>query len=326
MKEVISKKCLVTGGAGFIGSHLVEELVALGHSVTVLDNLSYGQKENLLSCMDKIEFVEGSIENRQLMEKLAQGKQVVFHQAALSSVPMSVKYPQYFHDVNVNGCFNVLEAAKNAGVEKVIMASSASVYKDHRIVGKRQHEDDALEPKSPYASSKLINEFLAKEFSQNYGLETYCLRYFNVFGPRQTTSKKYDMVVPKFCSALLNKEPLTVYGDGKQTRDYVFVKDVVQANLKCMEKSYQQGENHVYNVASDRETTILELIQTLEKISNQKIDINYYPPRQGDNLYNIACVDKFNQDMNFKCQYSLEEGLTMALTYYYQGLQIAKAG
>lgn len=316
------QKCLVTGGAGFIGSHLVEALVEQGNEVTVLDNFAYGKRENLAAVMGDIRLVEGSIENREQLNELMNGHQVVFHQAALSSVPMSVNLPSYCHDVNVNGCFNVLDAAKNAGVEKVILASSASVYRDHGVLGQKQHEEDPLAPKSPYASSKLINEFLAKEFSQTYGLETYCLRYFNVFGPRQSTAKEYDMVVPKFCTRLLNGETLTVYGDGKQTRDFVYVGDVVRANLKCLEKQLQPSGCHIYNVASDRETTILELIQVLETVSGAQMNIEFLPERKGDNRYNVASVEKFNTEMDFACSYSLEKGLKETFEFYARQYQV----
>ncbi len=220
---------LVTGGAGFIGLNIVEELLKRRQKVCVLDNFSTGKRENILPFLDKIELIEGDIRDYRVVRETVDEVDFILHQAALPSVPRSIKDPITTNEVNVSGTLNILDAAKNAGVKRIVYASSSSVYGNSEILPKS--EDMSPEPISPYAVSKLAGEKYCKVFSEVYGLETVILRYFNVFGPRQDPNSQYSGVIAKFTDAFLNNKPLAVYGDGEQSRDFTFVDDVVKANL-----------------------------------------------------------------------------------------------
>jgi nucleoside-diphosphate-sugar epimerase len=254
-------RILVTGGAGFIGSHLTERLIELGHEVVVLDDLSTGREENLAHLHGRFRFVKGSITDLALLRELMPGIEVVFHQAALGSVPRSVEDPATTHEVNITGTFYVLLAAKEAGVKRVIYAASSSAYGDTPTLPKV--ETMLPQPLSPYAVSKLVGEYYCQVFTRVYGLPTVSLRYFNVFGPRQNPHSQYAAVIPKFVTAALKGEPLTVYGDGEQSRDFTYIENVVQANLLAMQSERAVGK--VYNVACGGRYTLNELIRHLQK-------------------------------------------------------------
>ncbi|MEA3506968.1 MAG: SDR family NAD(P)-dependent oxidoreductase, partial [Elusimicrobiota bacterium] len=231
---------LVTGGAGFIGSHIVYELIARGKKVVVVDNFFSGSRENLKAVMDKIELVEGDIRDAALMNKLCKKADIILHQAALRSVPRSVDNPAATNDVNINGTLNVLIAARDNNIKRVVYASSSSAYGDTEALPKQESQHPL--PISPYAVSKLTGEHYCRAFSHTFGLETVALRYFNVFGPRQSPESKYAAVVPIFIKQALNDEPLTIHGDGKQSRDFTYVKNVVNGNLLAATAKDVSGE------------------------------------------------------------------------------------
>lgn len=305
---------LVTGGAGFIGSHITERLVQLGHSVTVLDDLSTGRWENIAHLDEQIRFVRGSITDRALLQEVMQGIEVVFHQAALGSVPRSVEDPLTTHEVNVTGTFNVLLTARDAGVRRVVYAASSSAYGDTPTLPKV--ETMLPNPLSPYAVSKLVGEYYCQVFTQVYGLETVSLRYFNVFGPRQNPDSQYAAVIPKFITAALKGEPLTVFGDGEQSRDFTYIENVVQANLLAMESSRAVGK--VYNVACGGRYTLNELIRQLEAIIGRKLEVQHLPPRAGDVKHSMASIDAALLDLSYSVRVSFEEGLRTTLLWFRQ--------
>jgi len=248
----MSELYLVTGGAGFIGSHLVEELVKQGQRVRVIDNLSTGKKENIKPFLGEIEFVEGDIRDLELVRAAMDGVEYVLHQAAVPSVPRSVKDPLTSNSVNVEGTLNILVAARDADVKRVVYASSSSVYGDTPVLPK--HEDMKQEPRSPYAVSKLTGELYCQVFYYVYGLETVVLRYFNVFGPQQDPKSQYAAVVPKFITALLHGESPTIFGDGEQSRDFTYIENVVAANLLATKAPDVAGE--VFNIAYGERITV----------------------------------------------------------------------
>ena len=275
---------LVTGGAGFIGSNIVEELIKRDECVKVLDNLSTGKRENIEPFMDKIEFIEGDIRNLDIVRKAMAGVDFVLHQAALPSVPRSINDPIATNEVNVNGTLNLLVAAKDAGVKRVIYASSSSIYGSSETLLKR--EDMPPTPLSPYAASKLAGENYCRIFYQIYGLETVCFRYFNVFGPRQDPTSQYSAVIPKFINAILNGKRPTIYGDGLQSRDFTYVANVVQANLLACEADGVAGD--LFNVACGERHTILELVAELNEILEKDVEPIFAEPRKGDVRHSMA--------------------------------------
>ncbi|MGC8785691.1 MAG: SDR family oxidoreductase [Armatimonadota bacterium] len=307
-------KVLVTGGAGFIGSHITERLVQLGHEVLVLDDLSTGREENLAHLRDSITFVKGSITDRALLSRAMERVQVVFHQAALGSVPRSVEDPVTTHEVNITGTFNVLLAARDAGVRRVVYAASSSAYGDTPTLPKV--ETMLPNPLSPYAVSKLVGEYYCQVFTRVYGLETVSLRYFNVFGPRQNPHSQYAAVIPKFITAALKGEPLTVFGDGEQSRDFTYVDNVVQANLLAMESPHAVGK--VYNVACGGRYTLNELIRRLEAIFGRKLEVQYLPARAGDVKHSEASIAEAQRDLGYKVLVPFEEGLKKTVDWYIQ--------
>lgn len=305
-------RILVTGGAGFIGSHLTEKLVELGHEVVVLDDLSTGREENLAHLMDSITFVKGSITDTALLARVMEGVQVVFHQAALGSVPRSVEDPRTTHDVNITGTFNVLMAAREAGVRRVVYAASSSAYGDTPTLPKV--ETMLPTPLSPYAVSKLVGEYCCQVFTRVYGLETVSLRYFNVFGPRQNPHSQYAAVIPKFITAALKGEPLTVFGDGEQSRDFTYIDNVVQANLLAMESPQAVGK--VYNVACGGRYTLNELIRQLEAIIGRQLEVEYLPPRPGDVKHSEASIVEAQRDLGYQVLVPFEQGLQRTVKWY----------
>ena len=297
------KKTIITGGAGFIGSHIAEELAKQGYKVIVLDNLRTGFKENL-DGLD-VEFVEGDVLNKGLIRGMAQNADAIFHLAALVSVPESLQRVQTCLQINTIGTLNILDVAN---CHKTVLSSSAAVYGDDPVLPKLEHM--VPEPLTPYAITKLDGEYYMDMYRNQWGVPTVSLRYFNVFGPRQSTKSAYAAVVPIFIKSALGNKPLVVYGDGEQTRDFVYVKDVVGANLYAMNKG--QG---VYNVALGQSISILELAERIIDLTNSRSSIEFRNERMGDIRYSRASMEKF-QSLGFKTLYSLDEGLKDTIAYY----------
>ncbi len=280
---------LVTGGAGFIGSNIVERLVQEGHKVRVLDNFSTGRRENLSHLLDKIELIEGDIRDLDTCRKAVEGVDFVLHQAALPSVQRSIEDPLTTFQVNALGTLNILIASKERGVKRLVYASSSSVYGDNPKLPKR--EDMQPLPLSPYAVSKLAGENLCRAFYKSYGLSVVSLRYFNVFGPRQDPKSPYSAVIPRFLTALLNGKSPIIYGDGEQTRDFTYVENVVEANISAVFKEGIDGE--VFNIACGKGTSVNQLFRLLrELIGANDIEPTYAPPRVGEVRHSFADISK----------------------------------
>ena len=308
---------LVTGGAGFIGSHIVDALLEQDHQVRVLDNLATGKKENLAHVQGRIEFLEGDIRDRQTCAAACAGIDYILHQAALGSVPRSLADPLTSHDVNVTGTLNMLHAAHEAGVKRFVYASSSSVYGDHPVLPKV--EENVGEPLSPYAATKAADEMYARIFSRCYGLETVGLRYFNVFGPRQDPFSAYAAVIPLFVKALLHGEAPTINGDGEQTRDFTYVANAVEANLRaCTAPAEAVGE--VFNVACGARASLNQLYAILQRLLERDVTPVYGSPRAGDVRDSLANIDKAKRLLGYSGAIQLEEGLTRALNWYRQSL------
>ena len=303
--------CLVTGGAGFIGSHLVEALVASGHLVRVFDNFSTGAVANLDSVLDRAEVMEGDVTDAEAVRRATRGAEVVFHQAALASVPRSVADPLATHAACATGTLNVLLAAREAGVRRVVYAASSSAYGGLAKLPKS--EDDPTLPLSPYAAAKLTGEHYCAAFSQVYGLETVRLRYFNVFGPRQTPDSPYAAVIPLFLKAMLEGHSPHVHGDGHQSRDFTYVADVVQANLLAAEVPGVSGR--VYNIACGRRTSLLELIELMNRLLHTEILPSYRDPRPGDVRHSQADITRAQAELGYRPRTEIEQGLRRCLDW-----------
>jgi len=303
---------LVTGGAGFIGSHLVTRFVELGHRVRVLDNLSTGHRSNLAHLGSRIEWIEADLRDATACRKACDGVEFVFHQAALGSVPKSVEDPQTSHDVNVNGTFNLLLAAVQHKVRRFIYAVSSSAYGDTEESPK--HEKMRPRPLSPYAVQKLTGEEYAAAFFVCYGLETITLRYFNVFGQRQDPKSQYAAAIPAFVSAILQGQSPTVYGDGEQSRDFTYVDNVVDGNLLAMSASKTCGES--VNVACGGQITINQVIEAINRVLGTKVRPRYVDPRPGDVRHSCADVRLANSLLGYVPRVSFEDGLRRAIDYY----------
>lgn len=303
---------LVTGGAGFIGSHLVEALTESGRELRVLDNLATGSRENIDAFVGGSDFIEGDIRSYHVVREAMADVDYVLHQAALPSVPRSIRDPITSTDVNVMGTLNILHAAREAGVRRVVIASSSSVYGDNPALPKK--EDMCPRPLSPYAVSKLAAEQYCQTFWRVYGLETVALRYFNVFGPRQSPYSQYAAVIPKFISALLAGEPLTVHGDGTQSRDFTYVANVVQANLLACEAPDAAG--HVFNVARGDRHTLLDLIAVLESISGKRAEIVHTPSRPGDVPHSQADIASASKLLGYDPAVEFADGLKRTFDWY----------
>lgn len=303
---------LVTGGAGFIGSHIVEELVKKGERVRVIDNLSTGKLENLKHLMDKIEFIEGDLRHPEEAAKVVAGADFVLHQAAIPSVPRSVKDPIGTTENNLNGTLHLLMAARDAKVKRVVYASSSSVYGDSPILPKKEELLPA--PLSPYAASKLAGEYYCQVFHRVYGLETVSLRYFNVFGPRQDPLSPYAAVIPKFITLALAKRPLVVYGDGEQSRDFSFVANVVQANLRACSSMGVAGEQ--FNVGCGEQISLNQLVQALKEIIDPDLKVEYTEPQPGDVRHSLASIEKAQRHMGFEPTIPFVEGLHRTVEWF----------
>ncbi|OGO31593.1 MAG: GDP-mannose 4,6-dehydratase [Chloroflexi bacterium RBG_16_56_11] len=299
------KKVVVTGGAGFIGSHLAEDLYGRGYRVFIIDNLSTGKLSNIKSLLDSgaVELVKGSITNLALLRKLFAGAEYVFHQAALPSVPRSIKDPVSSHRVNATGTLNVLIAARDCGVKKVVYASSSSVYGDTPTLPKS--EDMIPSPLSPYAVTKLAAEHYCRIFERVYGLKTVCLRYFNVYGPRQDPDSPYAAVIPLFFRLVMEGKSPVIYGDGEQSRDFTFVRDAARANILAAESE----ATGVFNLGSNRRVTISELARLIIGLAGDKsIAPEYRAPRPGDIKHSLADISRA-MAFGYRPEYSLEKGL-----------------
>jgi len=296
-------KILVTGGAGFIGSHLTEALILAGHTVTVIDNLRSGHEQNLAAVKDKINFIKGDINDEKTLATAMNGQEAVFHLAAIASVPYSVEHPLETHDVNATGTLRVLLAARAAGVKKLIYSSTAAVYGDEPTLPKT--ELSPLKPQTPYALTKLAGEHYARMFHTLYGMHTTALRYFNVYGPRQDPTSPYSGVITKFITALKTGKQPVIFGDGMQTRDFVFVGDVVQANLKALESS-QTG---VFNIGTGVQASINELYAHLTEALGKEVIARYEARAAGDILHSVADITSAKKILSYSPQTTLHEGI-----------------
>lgn len=315
----MAKKFLVTGGAGFIGSNIVEELLRRGESVKVLDNFSTGKRENLLPFLKDIELIEGDIRSYHVVHDAMERMDVVLHQAALPSVPRSIRDPITTNEVNVVGTLNILMAARDARAQRVIFASSSSIYGDNPELPK--HEGMTPSPLSPYAVSKLAGEKYCGVFSQLYGLETVCLRYFNVFGSRQDPSSQYSAVIPKFITAMMADRRPIIYGDGEQSRDFTYVANVVEANI--LAATIPCETPLTVNCATQGQITLNDLVSRINKILGKQIDPIYEKPRAGDIKHSFANIQKAIEKIRYNPKVSFDEGLERTITFC-KSIEISK--
>ena len=304
---------LVTGAAGFIGSHLVDALLAAGARVRALDNLSNGKRANLAHCADRIEFLEADIRDVAACREACAEVSIVFHQAALGSVPRSMKDPATSIAVNVAGTANVFAAAREQGVRRIVYASSSSVYGDSEQLPKREGEEG--QPLSPYARSKAMNEELAATFGRCYQMELVGLRYFNVYGPRQDPEGDYAAVIPRFFKACLSGEAPVIYGDGTQSRDFTYVADAVQANLQAAQAPASSC-GRAYNVAGGRQTSVNELASAVRDAAGGGPPPRHAAPRAGDVLHSAADLSRAREGLGYIPRVELKEGLAMSLEHY----------
>jgi len=303
---------VVTGGAGFIGSHIAETLANRGDEVVILDNLFSGKVENIQHLLDNpsVTFLNGSITDQPLLQNACKGADGIFHEAAITSVPRSVKDPLASNEVNVNGTLNVLVAAQKCGVKKIVYASSSSVYGDTPTLPKR--EDMEPNPKSPYAITKLAGEYYLKVFHELYGMDTVSLRYFNVFGPRQDPHSEYSAVIPKFITKILHHESPVIYGDGSQTRDFTYVKDVAQANVRAMDRSAQG----IFNVAYGSRISLIDLAHNIMERMGEEWPLTFEPSRSGDIHDSLAAISAAQQAFGYAPQYTVKTGLQETIQWY----------
>lgn len=297
---------VVTGGAGFIGSHLVEHLVGQGREVVVLDDFSTGKRENIAPWLESIELVEGSITDPAVCARALAGADYVLHQAALPSVPRSIKDPVASHAVNATGTLNILIAARDAGVKRVVYAASSSAYGNTAELPKR--EDMVARPLSPYAVAKLAGEQYCRAFHASFGVPTVALRYFNVFGPRQDPTSQYAAVVPKFITMALAGESPTIFGDGNQTRDFTYVANVVRANLLACEAG-PDALGEVFNVGCGERISVNDLWHRIRTLVGTEVDARYEPTRAGDVRDSLASLDRIRAVLNYEPVVDVQEGL-----------------
>lgn len=303
---------LITGGCGFVGSHLVEALVHRGDRVRVLDDLSTGRSENLAAVADRIELLLGSVADLPAVERAVAGCELVFHQAALASVPRSVAEPLATHAADATGTLHVLDAARRAGVRRVVYAASSSAYGNQPTP--RKSESHLPSPLSPYAAAKLTGELYCEAFWHSYGLETVALRYFNVFGPRQDPSGPYAAVIPLFIKAILAGQRPTIFGDGRQTRDFTYVENVVQANLLAAQASGAAGR--VFNVGSGQAISLLDLLATLNRILGTQVEPDFQAARTGDVRDSLADISLAKRVLGYQPAVDLVEGLRRTVEFY----------
>jgi UDP-glucose 4-epimerase len=303
---------LVTGGAGFIGSHIAEALVARGDRVRVFDNLSTGYRTNMQGFIDKIEFLQADLLDAEALKKAVAGVDCIFHEAALASVPRSVEKPLDTHAHCVTGTVNLLDAARRGGVRRVVYAASSSAYGDLPYSSKR--ESDYPQPLSPYAAAKLACEFYCQSFSAVFGIETVALRYFNVFGPRQDPGSPYSAVIPLFITALLAGKQPVIYGDGLQSRDFTFVANVAKANLLAADAPGVSGRT--INAANGRATDLLTLLDQLNRLLGTNVKPRFEAPRPGDVRESLADIALARKYLKYEPDVDFEEGLRRSIDYY----------
>jgi UDP-N-acetylglucosamine/UDP-N-acetylgalactosamine 4-epimerase len=318
---------LVTGGAGFIGSNLVESLLKQNNEVTCLDNFSTGKRENIAPFISHPSFhlIEGDIRSLDTCKAAVKGVKHVLHQAALGSVPRSINDPITSNEVNVSGFLNMLVAAKDEGIQRIVYAASSSTYGDHPDLPKVEHKIG--KPLSPYAITKYVNELYAEVFSSLYGIETIGLRYFNVFGKRQDPFGAYAAVIPKFVKALIEKQSPLVNGDGSHSRDFTYVENVVQINQLAALSTNPEAINTVYNVAYGQNTSLNELLEILKRLLSQfdpeiaHVIVSYGKERAGDVKHSLASIEKAKSLLNYKPTHSIHEGLAEAVEWYWHNLR-----
>ena len=303
---------LVTGGAGFIGSHIATKLVELGHNVRVLDDLSTGHRDNLAHVADKIELLESDMCDSQVCLRACADVEFVFHEAAVPSVPKSIDQPQQSHDANINGTFNLLMASVQRKVRRFIYAGSSSAYGDSEVSPK--HEGLIPAPLSPYAVQKLTGEYYATAFFRSFGLDTITLRYFNVFGQRQDPESTYAAAIPAFVIAILRQKRPTVYDDGEQTRDFTYIDNVVHGNMLAMKADATRGE--VVNVACGNRITVNQVIAAINSLLGTKIEAQHVAPRLGDIKHSCADVGRAKELLGYEPQVSFDDGLRLTIDYY----------
>lgn len=306
------KKVLVTGGAGFIGSHIVDRLLALKYRVIVIDDFSSGRIENLKSSINKIRLIKGDIRDDKLVSKLLKGVDFVFHQAALRSVPKSVQYPLRYNDVNVTAMLNLLKRAAEAKIRRFVFASSSSVYGDTRK--NKQKETDLPLLISPYAATKLAGEYYCRVFSKLYSLETVSLRYFNVFGPRQSLESQYAVVVPKFITSLIKSKRPPIHGTGRQSRDFTHINNVVDANMLAMKTKGIGGQ--VFNIACGESQSVFKLYSEIKKILGSDLKPLFIPPRAGDVARTCADITKAKRLLHYKANVKFIDGLKRTIKWF----------
>ncbi|HAM37796.1 MAG TPA: LPS biosynthesis protein WbpP [Elusimicrobia bacterium] len=303
---------LVTGGAGFIGSNIIDKLLEKDYKVRIIDNFCTGKIENIRHIINEVELIRGDIRNKNIVDKAMKGVDCVFHEAALRSVPRSIDDPVSTNDVNINGTLNLLMAAKKSGVKRFIYASSSSLYGDAKDLPKK--ESQRPQPVSPYAVSKLTGEYYCRVFSKSFGLETVSLRYFNVFGPRQDSESKYAVVVPKFINSGLKKEPFLIHGDGKQSRDFTYIDNVVSANILAMKAKDVSGM--AFNIACHERYSVLDIAYTVSKILKIKPKFIFEPRRAGDVMHTFADIEFAKKYLKFKPLVLFKEGMSKTIEYF----------
>ena len=304
---------LVTGGAGFIGSHIAAALMADGARVRVLDDLSTGHRENIEEIGGDLDFINGSVADEELLNKVLEDVEVVFHEAAIPSVPRSVEAPRQTHIASVDGTFSLLDAARRKKVRRVVYAASSSAYGDQPTLPKV--EQMLPDPLSPYAVAKLVGEYYCQVFTRVYGLETVSLRYFNVFGPRQDPGSQYSGVVSRFISTLLSNERPVIYGDGEQSRDFTYIDNVVSANLKAA--SAKDASGRVINVANGERITLNQLLNELKELTGkQDVTAEYREPRVGDVRHSLADISLARQFLGYESKVDLREGLRRTIDWW----------
>ncbi len=306
--------CLVTGGCGFIGSHIVRGLLEAGHTVRVVDNLCTGKRENLAEVADRVELFHGDINDSVVVQEALRGVDRVFHQAALASVPLSLERPLDTNAACVTGTLSMLHWSQKAGVKRFVYAASSSAYGDQPTSSKR--ETDLPRPLSPYAVAKLAGEYYCQSYYHSFGLETVGLRYFNVFGPRQDPDSPYSAVIPIFVSKILSGQRPTIYGDGQQSRDFTYVANVVRGNLLAGEVSGIGGR--VFNLADGRQTTLLQLLELLSKFLGKEITPDFQPARVGDVRESLADITQARMVLGYEPAVGLEDGIGRTIEYYQQ--------
>jgi nucleoside-diphosphate-sugar epimerase len=309
----LTSKILVTGGAGFIGSNLTDELIKQGAKVVILDNLITGFRENLDEIKGDFDFIEGDINDDAKLKQAIEGVEIVFHEAALPSVPRSVENPVETHQACVNGTFNLLSKAKEYDVKRVIYAASSSAYGDQETLPKV--ETMLPEPLSPYAAAKLMGEYYCQVFSKVYNLDTICLRYFNVFGPRQNPSSQYSGVISRFIDSLMSGKTPIIYGDGEQTRDFTYIANVVNANIKAAQTTKGIGE--VMNAANGEKISLNELLTVLKKITDKAdVSADYKEARKGDVIHSQSDNRRAIENIGYENLVGLEEGLKNTINWW----------